>query len=948
LEVNKSATLTAFSADLNCQPGYVSNATMNIKPGVWAVYASFSNSVCTTEEIFLGVYWQQVWAEKGYIGASMIQSCAGDGEDQSDVYLVVASAQAAVFENMTSPESQTSGVASEFRSLQLGSFYLNSTVLFCKPSYKLENALVYLNASNSILNISTNGISRSLPLSSMDMLKAFENSLSSASDVFIATSVIVGNTDSSSHDVFFQVLISISPEKDPARYMDAQNLEADTRSFFDATWTQLASQHLLSSGTYDLGTGTTSTKELRLVLRPLTIYLLDAGLMALAMCTSLMFFLRTTISGIPDLPNLGRVATILAASPELVESCSGESLEQLNPRLSNSVESRVAQETDNAFVTNDSSGANPQPKQRMIYWRPLAMSRWLQIVVLALPVAIVGTIEATYHISVKQQGLGEVSEHEYLHYTWTFVPALIMTLVKLLGQTMAFSIELLDSYLLLRLGNTPGNQTLFMDYLSGNSLSRCYRSIRSKRFAVFSISLVTLLSPFLTIVVSGLFDTQSIPKFVNTKFDVADRVDLTTLAAQGYTPNELLHTDAANLLIRQAIPYPAGSFENFVLPNPIIPSDLSDLDGIPSLFNASSISVNMTGLQMRIECEVMDQSEFVILNKSRDYGNFTHPVLAGCNCANGYAHLCDPSTILSLGFGIPDVEYSTNFYGNSGDDNSQQTGWLNASDWSGPALPPRSSHPCPDTTLVYGTRGSAPDYLLNLTGISCYANVVAVNANVSYDTLQRMITNVSVLSSSPPTSRYISLDINSVIAMNASSPYDKLAMATLNSSNSDPTEFFTPSNAPVIADRISRIYNTFATQLNSQALRNSTFAEGESHQVPAVLVDENRQRLVQNRLSTTILECLLAVIWLFTVAAILLSRTKNLLPENPCSIAAQARLFADSQLLNLIPGDIGHLTNKQLTRETPFVDHMFSLGWWDVDGKGTRRFGIDVGQSSFD
>jgi hypothetical protein len=79
---------------------------------------------------------------------------------------------------------------------------------------------------------------------------------------------------------------------------------------------------------------------------------------------------------------------------------------------------------------------------------------------------------------------------------------------------------------------------------------------------------------------------------------------------------------------------------------------------------------------------------------------------------------------------------------------------------------------------------------------------------------------------------------------------------------------------------------------------------------------------------------------------ILLSRTKNLLPGNPCSIAAQARLSAESQLLSLMPGAIGHLTNKQLATETLFVDHMFSLGWWGVDDREIRRFGFDVGQSS--
>jgi hypothetical protein len=244
-----------------------------------------------------------------------------------------------------------------------------------------------------------------------------------------------------------------------------------------------------------------------------------------------------------------------------------------------------------------------------------------------------------------------------------------------------------------------------------------------------------------------------------------------------------------------------------------------------------------------------------------------------------------------------------------------------------------------------------------MTGIACYVKAAEVNVNVSYTVPQRIITNVSVISSSPdvldnsfwyanPKEAYTS--INDFIASRASEPYDNLAMAALNGTDIDSSELFTPSNAPVLADRVSHIYTTFLTQFYSQILRNATFEDDQSREVPAVLVDENRQRLVQNRLSTSILEGLLAVIWLCTVAAILLSRTKNLLPENPCSIAAQARLFADSQLLSLIPGDIANLTNKQLARETPFVDHMFSLGWWEVDGKGTRRFGIDVGKALFD
>jgi hypothetical protein len=526
LEVNRSATVTAFSTDLDCQPGYISNATMYTSPMVWQVTAAFSNSVCTTEQVLLGEHLENSRGETGYIGTSVMVAYGVDGEGQPDGYLIVASAQVAAPANSTSYPNNILE-ASKHRVIQMGSFELNSTVLFCKPLQKLENALVYLNSSNSILSISTNGIAKSLTLSDMDLVEAFNNSLLAASNAFIATSAIVGRTDSSSHDVLFQVLIAISSEKDASRYMDVRNLEADTRKLFTATWTQLANQHLLSEGSYEIGTGTYCATELRLILRPVTLYLLDGGLLALAICTSIMFFVRTTITGISDLPTLGRVATILAADPELANIGSRESLTRLNSGFSYSVASQVAQETDDASVTDYSPGhlTVSQLNQTLVYWRPLAMSRWLHIVVLALPVAAVSTIEATYQISAKQQGLGDILEHEYLHYTWTLVPALIMTLVKLLGQTIAFSIQLLDSYVLLRLANRPENQTLFVDRLSGNSLSRCYHSIRSKRFAVTSISLVTLLSPFLTIVISGLFGPQSVPQFGNTTLDVADRLD---------------------------------------------------------------------------------------------------------------------------------------------------------------------------------------------------------------------------------------------------------------------------------------------------------------------------------------------------------------------------------------------------------------------------------------
>jgi hypothetical protein len=110
------------------------------------------------------------------------------------------------------------------------------------------------------------------------------------------------------------------------------------------------------------------------------------------------------------------------------------------------------------------------------------------------------------------------------------------------------------------------------------------------------------------------------------------------------------------------------------------------------------------------------------------------------------------------------------------------------------------------------------------------------------------------------------------------------------------------------------------------------------------VVDNNWQRLTQSKISTRILQALLAAMWLCTTIALVLFDTKNLIPKNPCSIAPQASLLADSKFLDLIPAGAENATPKELMERTPFIDHVFTMGWWD-DDSGGRRSGTDVGKA---
>jgi hypothetical protein len=183
--------------------------------------------------------------------------------------------------------------------------------------------------------------------------------------------------------------------------------------------------------------------------------------------------------------------------------------------------------------------------------------------------------------------------------------------------------------------------------------------------------------------------------------------------------------------------------------------------------------------------------------------------------------------------------------------------------------------------------------------------------------------------------------LDSILLVNFSTTNNSLWNTVLN--GSDAAAFYSLDVAATIAERV---YNTYYTQYYNVVLREHNTVSS-TNETMGLVRDENWERLVQSKLSTRILQALLAAMWLCTTIALILFDTKNLLPKNPCSIAAQASLLADSRFLDLIPAGAENASAKELMQMSPFVDHEFSMGWWD-DDNGGRRFGIDVGVANFD
>lgn len=139
---------------------------------------------------------------------------------------------------------------------------------------------------------------------------------------------------------------------------------------------------------------------------------------------------------------------------------------------------------------------------------------------------------------------------------------------------------------------------------------------------------------------------------------------------------------------------------------------------------------------------------------------------------------------------------------------------------------------------------------------------------------------------------------------------DPLIMAALNDPH--PESLLTFGDASEVAARLAFIYNNFYTQCLSEAARVPL---EEVLSVNATIINHNHYRVVQNELSTRLLQCWLMAMTALALVAFYYSNTKNLLTKNPCSINAQAGFFADSGMLRLVREEIDE---KGVTDHTCF------------------------------
>lgn len=387
----------------------------------------------------------------------------------------------------------------------------------------------------------------------------------------------------------------------------------------------------------------------------------------------------------------------------------------------------------------------------------------------------------------------------------------------------------------------------------------------------------------------------------------------------------------ANLLIHETASYPAGTYDTIVYPNIDVLRVNTSSSGIETRYNATTLSVEMQSLRPNMSCIATDPKYVYYNFTSPSSGNhdfeMTYLELAGCNCDDYLNMYGCKSYIPFLGGNFKANSTFRGFF----DSPLIQTTWTNSDSWDDPAaLLTAKANPistCPSITAFYADFDQTS---INVTVFGCNWDLELVNANVTYDLQKRTVSSVQsgkTLNSTSAITRNpfqgtISGYMNGFVhtAQHASLP--NIFMALLNGSTWDQT--FTPENAGNVATSLQFIYNTFAAQYLNTADRAPVTAPASAI---ANITNVDCERLVQSAISTQIREGLLAAMWLCAVTAFILFDARELLPKNPCSIAAQASLFADSELLGLVPHGAGGLSDEEIPQTHPFKGYFFGLGW---------------------
>ncbi|KAF2142285.1 uncharacterized protein K452DRAFT_358124 [Aplosporella prunicola CBS 121167] len=762
---------------------------------------------------------------------------------------------------------------------------VNHSTILCRWSYGISPGLVTVRPNSTAVetvNIEvTPGTSPShLPgIPPGNLLKAIHNSWTS------------WRGDTSIDDLTYSTILVMTGVTGEAMAKDATTFANAVNTVFQAFAAQLANIHFTKPTKQPIN-GTITYKESRLVIRPLPfgspeeLPLTGSGFRG--------------YSGHPRSPDVTSALHGTGSSHLMAirEKLLGYDFTTLTSHTASGVEFSIEKSAlvvDEEKEQGKTVQANEECNMGKIKWyRPVTVALPTQFAVVLVPLGLIVLLETLYQQSQKNNGIYNVSSSEYIHYAYTYDPTTILVIAGLLFSGLDSSVKMFQPYQLLRRGGALAKDTLGGDYMGKLGMYCIWSSIWRRHLAVAASSVRMLFVPLLTIAASGMFFVDSLPRSYGIPLSTLEPVNTSFLAQNS------VGWDMANLVLGEGLGQPLFTYDTLVFP----------LLEVPSGTQEGSITARIPAFRAQSNCSASIASNVSVSNTGRIAFNVGLPEL--CSLDNPGIQLFSNST--------------DSFYFGE---------WIDLAAASDPL--------CPSNVAVFGH--TAHGAVTNLSILVCTPYLETVDVDIVLDSADLLFN----LTRAPPKP----VESTAVYVQNLTSLRD-IAKKLYNGwfttrRDSGPWRindtiadgfFFTLLNDAAPADLVAN--DTNYTPLRVAVDRtygramaqvmNTQRAQGPSGAIEATLTVPDRVRLKQGPISTRILEAFLAVLSLCAMLAYAALDTKQVLPNNPCSIAAVASLLAGSSILDTCfpPG-------SEWQRDGLGKNMTFRLGWWPHG-----RFGLDI------
>ncbi|KAK7972898.1 hypothetical protein PG988_007032 [Apiospora saccharicola] len=527
----------------------------------------------------------------------------------------------------------------------------------------------------------------------------------------------------------------------------------------------------------------------------------------------------------------------------------------------------------------------------------------------------IGIVQMLFSYSEENRHSSIVRVGDWVQLSWTYLPGLTVVLLVTLVETCNNSLRATHPFILLRKGHTPAEDVFFSELFGKVALHRLISAIRRGQTAISLMSLSSLLTPFCTIAVSGIFSQES--SQISVDVSGLTRLDGSQMGANMVAQETWQKViDMWPLVLDGSYHFP-WTFEGYAMPHVSLPGSETFTS------NKSSLQIQLDSLTPEVNCAWLPGSAIAAGSIPRDDKrswitvNVTYPASLERNCSRDVLDYMAQRRYAITYQGNPPMIYlgvseipMTGVY-----DETQDCPLLFATLGYMPSLDdPSIAHiihavcelqystervdvdfPLPGF-IVKSTRPFAPkDNIANMS------QVRPVPSNIWYPILE---TNwnpsdsvAGIITDKPHFSYGAGFESSDTIFdtffrfLTRQKPYNIL----------NPESFY-PEFRDSTLNEVIKIYKRLLIHTASTAMHSAPEENGPRLQ--ANVTDSPQMRVVQKRVPTRIIQSLRGTILLCNMAVffVLNRDSDRLLPFPPTSIAAVANLVARARMIAPNPG----------------------------------------------